>query len=55
MFQMLIKPLLGVAGEAVKGYVSTKKAKAELAVTEIKAKQKQQFLLKGKILQEEQY
>ncbi len=38
MFQMLIKPLLGVAGEAVKGYVSTKKAKAELAVTEIKAK-----------------
>ena len=40
MFQMLIKPLLGVAGEAVKGFVSTKKAKAELAVTEIKAKQK---------------
>ena len=28
MFHLLIKPLLGVAGEAVKGIVATKKAKA---------------------------
>ena len=40
MIQMLIKPLLGVATEAVKGFADTKKAKAELAVTEIKAKTK---------------
>jgi len=40
MIQMLIKPLLGVATNAVSGYVETKKAKAELAVTEIKAKTK---------------
>ena len=40
MIQMFIKPLLGVASEAVKGIVETKKAKAELAVTEIKAKTK---------------
>ena len=31
---------MGVAGDAVKGFVDTKKAKAELAVTEIKAKTK---------------
>ena len=30
MFHLLIKPLLGVAGEAVKGIVATKKAKAEI-------------------------
>tara|TARA_R110001632_G_scaffold55327_1_gene135493 strand:+ start:52 stop:426 length:375 start_codon:yes stop_codon:yes gene_type:complete len=35
---MLLKPLLGVAGEVVKGVVDTKKAKAEQKVTEIKAK-----------------
>ena len=37
MLNLLIKPLLGVAGQAVTGFVETKKAKAELAVTEIKA------------------
>ena len=40
MWTMLLKPLIGVAGDAVKGFVDTKKAKAELAVTEIKAKTK---------------
>jgi len=33
----MINILLGVASQAVKGFVETKKAKAELAVTEIKA------------------
>ena len=37
MIQMLIKPLLGVATSAVSGYVETKKAKADLKLTEIKA------------------
>ncbi len=37
MLQMLIKPLLGVAGDAIKGFVDTKKAKAEQKLTEIKA------------------
>ena len=37
MLSLLIKPLLGVVTDSVKGYVETKKAKAELAVTEIKA------------------
>ena len=37
MFQMLLKPLLGVAGDVVKGVVETKKAKAEQKVTKIKA------------------
>tara|TARA_S200002703_G_scaffold139532_1_gene130264 strand:- start:326 stop:709 length:384 start_codon:yes stop_codon:yes gene_type:complete len=38
MLNLLIKPLLGVAGEVVKGVVDTRKAKAEQKVTEIKAK-----------------
>ena len=37
MWQLLLKPLIGVAGDAVKGFVDTKKAKAELKVTAIKA------------------
>ena len=37
MFQMLLKPLLGVAGDVVKGVVETKKATAEQKVTKIKA------------------
>ena len=37
MIQMLIKPLLGVAGDMIKGVVDTKKAKAEAKLTEIKA------------------
>ena len=40
MLSLLIKPLLSVAGSVVTGFVGTKKAKAELAVTEIKAKTK---------------
>ena len=37
MFQLLLKPLLGVAGDMIKGVVDTKKAKAEAKLTEIKA------------------
>ena len=37
MIQMLIKPLLGVAGDVIKGFVATKKAKAEQKLTKIKA------------------
>ena len=37
MLQLLIKPLLGVAGQAVSGFLETKKAKAEAKLTEIKA------------------
>ena len=37
MLGLLIKPLLGVAGDAVKGFVQTKKAKAELKLTEVQA------------------
>ena len=37
MIQMLIKPLLGVAGDMIKGVVDTKKAKAEAKSTESKA------------------
>ena len=34
---LLLKPLLGVAGDAIKGVVATKKAKAHAKLTEIKA------------------
>ena len=37
MFNLLIGPLSNLVGNAVKGFVETKKAKAELALTEIKA------------------
>jgi len=37
MLNLLIKPLLGVAGDVVKGVVETKKAKAEQKLTKIKA------------------
>ena len=37
MLQLLIKPLLGVAGDMVKGVIETKKAKSEAKLTEIKA------------------
>ena len=37
MLQLLIKPLLGVAGQAVSGFMETKKAKAVAKLTEIKA------------------
>jgi len=37
VLQLLIKPLLGVAGQAVSGFLETKKAKATAKLTEIKA------------------
>ena len=37
MIQFLLKPLLGVAGDMIKGVVETKKAKATAKLTEIKA------------------
>jgi len=37
VLQLLIKPLLGVAGQAVSGFIETKKAKATAKLTEIKA------------------
>jgi hypothetical protein len=50
MWQLLLKPLIGVAGDAVKGFVQTKKAKAELKITEIKANQKRlEDIAAGKI------
>ena len=38
MLQLLLKPLLGVAGQAVSGFVETKRIKQEAKLTEIKAK-----------------
>jgi len=38
MLNLLLKPLLGVASQAVTGFVETKKAKAETKLVEIKAK-----------------
>ena len=40
MFNLLIGPITSLLGDTVKGFVDTKKAKAELALTEIKATQK---------------
>ena len=40
VWQLLAKPLLGVVADGVKSFAETKKAKAELAVTTIKAQQK---------------
>ena len=37
MLQLLLNPLLGVAGQAVSGFIETKKAKAQLKLTEVKA------------------
>jgi hypothetical protein len=37
MWGFLLKPLLGVAGDAIKGFVNTKKAKATQKIIEIKA------------------
>ena len=37
MLQLLLKPLLGVAGQAVSGFIETKKAIATAKLTEIKA------------------
>ena len=40
MLNLLIGPITSLLGDTVKGFVDTKKAKAELALTEIKATQK---------------
>jgi len=37
MLNLLVKPLLGVVADGVKGFVETKKAKSELKLTEIQA------------------
>ena len=37
VWQLLAKPLLGVAADGIRGFVETKKAKAELKLTEVKA------------------
>ena len=50
MWGLLVKPLLGVAGDAVKGFVDTKKAKAQLKLTEVQAATKlKQDQIAGKI------
>ena len=50
MWGLLVKPLLGVAGDAVKGFVDTKKAKAELKLTEVQAATKlKQDQIAGKV------
>ena len=51
VWQLLAKPLLGVAADTVRGFVETKKAKAELKVTEIKAATKlKEDQIAGKII-----
>ena len=37
MINMLLGPIANIVGDTVKGFVETKKAKADLALTEIKA------------------
>ena len=50
MLQLLLKPLLGVAGQAVSGFVETKKAKAQLKLTEVQAATKlKQDQIAGKV------
>ena len=50
VWQLLAKPLLGVVADGVKGFVDTKKAKAELKVTEVKAATKlKQDQIAGKV------
>ena len=50
MFNLLIGPLSNLVGNAVKGFVETKKAKADLALTEIKAqKSLKEAQIAGKI------
>mgnify|MGYP003154808158 FL=1 len=55
MINLLVKPLLDVASTAVTGFVQTKKAKAELAVTEVKAKQKlKEDMIAGRVQWEQE-
>ena len=50
VWQLLAKPLLGVATDAVRGFVETKKLKGEVKIAQIKAeKKKQEDLAAGKI------
>jgi hypothetical protein len=50
MWTMLLKPLIGVAGDAVKGFVETKKIKSETKIAEIKAEKKRlEDIATGKI------
>ena len=50
MWQLLAKPLLGVAANAVSGFVETKKLKTETKLTEIKANKKRlEDIAAGKI------
>ena len=50
MLQLLLNPLLGVAGQAVSGFVETKKAKAQLKLTEVQAATKlKQDQIAGKV------
>ena len=50
VWQLLAKPLLGVATDAVRGVVDTKKIKGEVKSAQIKAeKKKQADLAAGKI------
>jgi hypothetical protein len=54
VWQLLAKPLLGVVADGVKGFVDTKKAKAQLKVTEIKAQTKlKQAQIAGKVAWEQ--
>jgi len=50
MWQLLAKPLLGVAANAVSGFVETKKIKSEIKITSIKAEKKRlEDIAAGKI------
>ncbi len=50
MWQLLAKPLLGVATDAVKGFVETRKLKGEVKIAQIQAeKKKNEDIAKGKI------
>ena len=50
VWQLLAKPLLSVAGDAVKGFVETKKIKGEVKIATLKAEQKrQEDIAAGKI------
>ena len=54
MWQLLAKPLLGVVADGVKGFVDTKKAKAEQKITKIKAETKlMEDQIKGKVAWEQ--
>ena len=54
MWQLLAKPLLGVVADGVKGFVETKKAKAEQKITKIKAETKlMEDQIKGKVAWEQ--